>query len=799
MSKDNDVIKKLAIRSFKTNLSRNIVAIVAIILTTAMFASLFTVGFSLVKTAEEGNMRKVGTSAHGMFKFISEEEFNLIKDHEFIKEYGIEVPIGELDNVALQKRVVVLEYADSNAARFNFITPLIKGHLPIKKNEIVLDTITLDMLGLGYETGQEIPLRYLTLDEVPAGEEINFTLVGVYEGDIVAKLSKALVSEDFIDENYRPTEFAGNGSIIMYLLFSNSYEIENKLETILDSTGIDLSENKIGINWAYVDSIDMDAQSIVSAILFILLIIVSGYLIIYNIFYISMVKDIHFYGLIKTIGTTSNQIRKIILFQIVILSIIGIPFGLFIGYAIGRLLMPTLLSFLTYGSFVVSSQPIIFILSAFFSFLTIVFSSFRATKVASKVSPVEAIRFAGVSNDIKAKTKKTNENMKMYQFAFANIFSRNLKKTILVVCSFTLSLVLLTTVYTMVGGFNMDDYLEDVIPSDFSVADSSYYKWNFYSSNTNSLTGELYQGMSQMQGIKSIDKIYATEIMDNPNSFFIDFYGISDGLFRHLEESTVTGEFDREKFESGKFAVVQNDPNSEKQYGIGDTISLNASGSVREYEVMCLVDDIPFYLYRGYSINYWTKVFIPANSFSQQVENASIMVSFIDVEDGFEQTFGDYLADLTKSDYMLDYRSRATFISEYKDMSSTIWIVGTVITVFLGIIGLVNFINTIVTGILSRKREFAVMQSIGMTTRQLKKLLMWEGLTYSLLTLAATFVLAPPLVYLIMQVLPVSDYYFTITPLLVCAPFLILITALVPLITYKNISRLSIIERLREI
>lgn len=796
---NNNIIKKLAIRSFTANLSRNIVAIIAIILTTAMFASLFTVGFSLIKTSELENARKVGTSAHGGFKFISEEQFDLIKDHKLIKKYGIEIPIGEIDNIALQKRVVALGYVDENAAKFGFITPLLDGHLPEKQNEIVLDTIALDMLGLEYKLGQEIPLKYLTLDKNSAGKEVDFTLVGFYQGDVVAKVSRALVSKEFINENYFLSEFTGENLIIMYVNFDNSFEIENKLKTILDSKGIDLSEDKLAVNWAYVDTGSMDTQSMISGILFILLIIVSGYLIIYNIFYISIIKDIHFYGRLKTIGTTPKQIRKINFFQILILSIIGIPFGLLLGFFVGKVLMPVIVNSSNLNSLAVSSQPLIFVFAALFAFATIIFSSFRAIKIASSISPIEGIRFTGTSNEVKTKTKRTKENMKMYQLALSNVLTRNLKKTILVICSFALSLVLLTGVYTMVNGFNMDEYLDDLIPSDFSVADSAYYNWEFFSSNPNSLTEEVYQGLSQMQEIKSIDKIYATEISGPPNSFFVDLYGINEGLFSYLEKSTISGEFDKEKLESGNFAVIQNDRrHPEIHHNVGDTISLNINDSIKNYEVLSVVDEIPFYLYRGFHFDNEIKVYIPENIFKEEIENASIMAVFIDVEDDYERTFGDFLESLTKEDYALDYRSRDIFISEYKSMSSTIWIVGIAITIFLGLVGLLNFTNTIVTGILSRKHEFAVIQSIGMTTKQLKKLLIWEGLIYALLTLVVAFVLAPPLVYLMMKVLPISDYYFTAIPLFACAPFLIIITIAIPLIAYKNISKLSIIERLRE-
>ena len=100
----------------------------------------------------------------------------------------------------------------------------------------------------------------------------------------------------------------------------------------------------------------------------------TGYLIIYNIFQISVMKDIHFYGLLKTIGTTDRQLKKIIHRQALILSCGGIPIGLIIGYFLGKSLIPAIMSISSIGSYETHANPFIFTGNAVFALITVAIS-----------------------------------------------------------------------------------------------------------------------------------------------------------------------------------------------------------------------------------------------------------------------------------------------------------------------------------------------------------------------------------------------------------------------------------------
>ena len=127
---------------------------------------------------------------------------------------------------------------------------------------------------------------------------------------------------------------------------------------------------------------------------------------------------------------------------------------------------------------------------------------------------------------------------------------------------------------------------------------------------------------------------------------------------------------------------------------------------------------------------------------------------------------------------------------------------GGVLAGVIGLVGVLNFINAVLTGILTRKRELAVLQSVGMTGKQLKTMLVCEGLYYTLLSLlvslAMTVVLGPLVGTAVGEIFWFFTYRLTVIPILVILPIFLALGALVPLWTYRSVARHTIVERLRE-
>ena len=130
-------------------------------------------------------------------------------------------------------------------------------------------------------------------------------------------------------------------------------------------------------------------------------------------------------------------------------------------------------------------------------------------------------------------------------------------------------------------------------------------------------------------------------------------------------------------------------------------------------------------------------------------------------------------------------------------------LVGGALNFIVGLVGVLNFFNAILTGIIARKREFAVLQSIGMTGKQLKTMLVYEGLLYALgaagISLVLTLIFGPVAFKAVGSMFWFFTYRLTLTPFLIVAPVFALLGVLVPLAVYRSVSKATIVERLREV
>ena len=123
------------------------------------------------------------------------------------------------------------------------------------------------------------------------------------------------------------------------------------------------------------------------------------------------------------------------------------------------------------------------------------------------------------------------------------------------------------------------------------------------------------------------------------------------------------------------------------------------------------------------------------------------------------------------------------------------------LSLLIGFIGVVNYANSLITSIIVRKRELSMLQSIGMSGKQLKLLLVLEGLYYVIGTVIGTLVLSVIISFVIMQPIINSliwfQFNFTLIPLMAAYPVLVVLAITIPLITYLAMAKESIVERLR--
>ena len=871
------LIRKLTLRNLKANKTRNLVAILAIALTTILFTSLCSVAASLNASIEQQTFRQVGTDFHVGFKGVTIEQAHLIAADKSVEVVGYKRSLGCVNEEPFNKVHVEIRYMDNNDAEHSFCTPN-SGKLPEETEgqelpEVATDTRVLQLLEITPEIGAVVPLTY----ELGNGTKITqrFSLSGWWEYDGASNASMVLVSKGYCEqvlEGYTPAEGDETGSWDVNVMFDSSFDLEEKAVQILERQGLQnedsLAQNyvDIGINWGYSSaqlSNNMDFVTVVAIVTLLIMIGATGYLIIYNIFRISVTGDIRFYGLLKTIGTTKKQIRKMILFQALCLSAAGILIGLILGFFIGNVLTPVIMKSLTYTTSVVSANPLLFVAAAVFSLITVLISCLKPAGIAGKVSPVEAVRYTE-NTSIKKKNKKGKKGAKLINMAIANI-GRSKTKTGLVVASLALSAMLFHLTFTFANGFDMDKYTSKFHASDFVIGSVNYFNRNQGMESNDVVTSDVIDEMNSQQEItksgrvygmfdivfaefsmEQLDKFYTQRGMENSviteennngkNEYMVDIYGMDEFPLSMLEvlEGDVSKVNDTEEnyIIEVLFADDYGNPEVETDiHEIGDKITIHYGDKYTFYDTRTGEEreDSDESIPKEYigvkdaerkSVSYTVcaKVLVPnaisyrayggkqyilgAESFLRDTGKDTVMIYAMDVEDDKEAEMEEYINDYTTNvNPLYDYESKETYAKEFEDFRNMFVIVGGALAFIVGLVGILNFTNSILTGINARRREFAMMQAVGMTGKQLKKMLIYEGLLYTGIAIVITFLLSVSVQPVLLNVLSEIIWFFsgemTILPLLVLLPVYALIGAGVPLLLYKSISKTSIVERLR--
>ncbi|WP_340011340.1 FtsX-like permease family protein [Paenibacillus sp. FSL H7-0690] len=837
---NHKTIATLAKKSLKANRARNFTIICAIVLTTLLITSVFTLALSINKSMQRAQMQTTGSDYHGSFKYLNPAELEKLKNQPSIKEYGVFLKVGDISTSLFKNHRVEVLRIDENYAKHGFIN-FIAGGLPSQENEIVLNTWALDLLGAKHELGQTVKL------DIDIGEKVisqDFKLSGYYETDQnLAMSGLAFVSEAFTQKNIShidPDISEATGSYVntagLGVMFNNSYNIEQKVQKILTDTGLDVP---YGVNPAYTSvSLSDNLLNIIPYAVVILITMLSGYLLIYNIFFISVVRDVKFYGLLKTIGTTPRQLKKIISIQARSLYLVALPFGLGFGYLLGLLILPMASSFLN-GSTdnVYSASPWIFIGAAAFSFMTVWIAASKPGRMASRTSPVEAVKFAGVSSGGKRNAKKSKHGAKLHNMAFSNLF-RSKKKLILMLSSLSLSIILFSTIFTVISSLDVNKYLRAFISGDFVVQnevlvsitgprDGDPYK----------LSEELANNLSKIDGVETVDKVYHRYVPSpiddavrailepmaaaDPHPYLLStlekvgmvynhLYGLDPGWYDLVDKDIIEGEFNRQKFASGKYAVISEamfieEDSYRTYYHPGDTVTFEKSG--KSYEVMAVVKHDAVYAAttKSYSMLGYN-IFLPASELQKEMpkgtDPANIVSATLHVDPTKLDQVEQVVKALTDSTDELTLKSREDYKDELGGFIRIFQTVGYGLSLVIALIGVLNYINTVLTGVVSRRNELAMLESIGMTKKQLKRMLILEGFYTVLLTVLITSTLGVLLTYnlskSITENMAFMVFQMSWLPFILTVPILLILAYTVTLRAYKTLSQASIVERLRE-
>ena len=879
-------IRRLSLRALAASRTRNIVAVLAIALTTLLFTSLFTIALSLNEGMQQSNFRQVGGFAHGTFKYLTREQFGQLKDNPLIESWGLRRFLGMPTEVPFNKSHVEVGYSDPNEAHWTYCDP-VEGRLPAEgTDEAATDTHVLDLLGVEPELGAKFTI---TFDVNGHQTTQTFTLCGWWDYDEAVVANHVLIPESRVDAILAEAGVTPPGTDGMtgtwnldVMLRHGARSIASDLSQILADNGYQdqdpAADNYIatGVNWGYTGaqlSDQMDPSAILTILVLLVLILFTGYLIIYNVFQISVAGDIRFYGLLKTIGTTPRQIRRIIRIQALVLSAAGIPAGLLLGWLLGGVLTPVIAARLNDITTTVSASPALFAASALFALATVLISCRRPGRLAGKVSPVEAVRYTE-GRAIRPKARRKEKGVSLLSMAWANL-GRSRVKTAITMVSLSLAVVLLTLTVTFTAGFDMDKYTAHFTATDFIVADAGKLQVSTTGFNSDMAVGEdTIAAINAQGGITESARVYGqtTGMMEFiPEEWFRSrnsrYY--SEDSLQWLMDQTQRNEAGfladhvqlsgMEPFALDQLRVLEGDLSKLKEPGgnwiaavykeddygdpmmdsnwakLGDTVTIRYIEEFEYYDnttdELLPIDQVGAAYEAGHSVTSYAKTYrdvdytvaalvtVPRalgyryygddafilndQTFIRDSGTADVMYYAFNTDDGADAAMEAFLQDYTQNvNPRLDYESKATYAGEFYSFQNMFLLLGGALSFIVGLVGVLNFFNAILTGITARRRELAVLQSIGMTGRQLRNMLAIEGLLYTAgaaaLALALILVSAPFLGPTLNRMIWFFTYRFTLWPVGVVLPLFAVLGVGIPTLTSRAAQRIPVVERLRQ-
>lgn len=831
--KNKKVIQNLAKKSFGANKTRNRIAILAVALTTLLFTTIFILGIGTMEIFQRQTMRQSGGDSHGVMKNLTREQYEKLKDHPLIKEEAACIYVAdEVKNPELLKRHVEAWYYPEYHYKHCFVE-IIDGKAPKKADEILLDEMSMQLLGMKPKAGQKVTLDMRIRNTDEQSVQRTFTVSGVMKADPAMNVGFALVSKAYLKAYAEELTYQYNvtgsmtGAIRMDVNFANSRGIQKKLNQVVTDSGYSVEDGRkdsisTNANWAYLsEGTENDPMTIGAAAAGLLLILLTGYLIIYNIFRTSVIRDIRYYGLLKTVGTTGRQVKRILRRQALWMACMGIPSGMILGFFVGKALVPKLIEQTTYedGAVAVSANPLIFIGAALFSFVTVLISIRKPAKIAARVSPVEAVRYTegaeigalrkGKNKSGQDKQKKSTDGGKIWKMAWSNL-ARSKGRTVVVILSLSLAIILLNSVFTVTSSFDMDTYLKHFVTTDYQIANAKcfgldhYYGADEEDVQTEKLSESFISECEAQDGFEAGGRIYSStrfgleasswkapkDILHDEKGYYWTFgsmkqyydvdekgayssdtvvYGLEDFPLEQIE--VYEGEKDlkviKEKLASGKSVIKEN------YYALTNRYSI----------MFC----------------YYTT----ADIFKEMESEDFLMSYLMNVEDQKEKSYGQFVENYTTTtEPLMDYESKQKYIDEFAGMKNLFILVGGTLSIVIGLIGILNFINSVLTNVVTRRKEFAMMEAIGMTKKQLLRMLILEGLYYAGITILAVLVFGSLFSFTVVRVLSggiwFMKYRFVIWPMLAACPFLILFGIVVPYLAYAPQRKNSLVEEIRK-
>lgn len=789
------MIVQMARQSLKSSRMRNVFVMVTIVLASALLMAImmFAAG------QREENSRQLSHAQQvGYFNLTNEQVEELKKDERIA--YQLQVKTGTLTEM---DGFSVMPYYVSELSDQIRVGELESGKLPEGENEIAVQGAMLQKMGISPETGSQITLDFYD------GNSETFTVSGVLKGGESAKQFSAFFSE----------AYAEGGSQLKDM----PYEVYAKLYGAAEMSAGDCKEamyligSEAGIERKYInpskaflESLSVDSQDVMLYGLVGAVILLACILVIYGVFYLSVIGKVHQFGQLRTIGMTKKQMKKFVSREGRRLFFYASPVGILIGGIAGYFILPS-------GFSIVNTLLIALGVFAVVYLITML-SVLKPAKTAAAVSPMEALRYVPQDGMKKTANKKLCRSLTPFGLGTMN-FSKNKKKAAVTMLSLALGGILFMTAATYMSSFDKESYARQGVFKDAEF--NIQYSASAIELNENGMSGlqakallddEMIQNILSIDGVKRVSEIKNFGVkFDFPMH---DEYGNDDAVYPLTEEETETiskyieeGAADYDKLMSGDYILVHSNATVKEIFGwgfqAGDKITLHYYDGTKMTEKEMTVLGILNHQYTISNDRLEGFFVMPERAIlsllSYDSLNANLLVS---TETEKEAAAGEILTQMIGEKPELTLETLADRRVSYEESTNRMFGAISGLAIFIMMFSILSMMNTLITNIVTRKQELAMLESIGMAKGQIRKMLLSESLLLVLATVGVTLTVGTLCGYVLSTVIyNMGAFYMAFRfPAVFAAAYagiLIMVPLLITLISMNSFSKEALVERLR--
>ena len=801
--------------------SKNILIGIAIILTTLLLFVIPSIGKDMVEV-NFAVINKIYPTWHALYRNVDESTVMKLAAHHDVKTYGLRSDAGYMN---LEDATVSMMYMDRTGMEL-YKVKLKEGQLPQKENDIVVSKGILEALGQNGKIGDTITVPYQILkdDGLDYTKEKDFRICGFLADNESSKEQKqytSLVSEAFLKAEI-PVEqvkyrflLQGNGQ-----KGNTTADYTETIQNIARQFGI--SEDDMNINKEYLAANYVDPATIPVIVGIMLIVVLAGIITIYSVYYVSMNQRVREFGKLKAIGATKRQLRQIVLREGMGVALFAIPIGLLIGTVAVKVVLLQFVEhakdsnvLITEAYKVVAKGEVqlyywwIYLLAIAVTLCTVYLSLMKPMRMAAKVSEIEAMRYQGGS-------KRQKSSRKGYQFLnIGRLTKRNLaenkKKSTITIVSMAVTGIFVMMVATVLSCANPMESAKSSIVGQYEISpivesgnkEHPEYEWAEVQKN-NPLNEGLKQQIEELDGVERVDVFTALKVSGGPfeekiGTEFIN--GVPEEYAEELKKGITEGNVTYEELKSGDKVILDRALlHWYPDIKVGDKLKLNIHDGDNTFQKEIEVAAIGEY---GTGLtNYNCLIMAKEGAEKLTINNSSSYFQVIADKD-YDEALEASLQAIVDGSGRLQMR---TWKNEYDTWENAIQMTRGACYAFiiiLAAISIMNLINTMINSVHVRKKELGMMQAIGMSDRQLMKMLQLEGIFYTVGTLIISIgvgSLAGYPLFLYAKrtgMFDISTYHYPVTAAIIIILTLFVIQMLLAIFIAKSVRKDSLIERIR--